>query len=102
MLKVLAALLEHHPEPISGADIINQKKLFSGTLYPLLDRLNAAGWLKSRWEEIDPSVVGRPRKRLYQFTGEGVHRASQIIQDYGITWNRKKNEGEQKLAREIE
>ena len=38
----------------------------SGTLYPLLARLEAAGWFTSEWEDVDPSEVGRPRRRLYK------------------------------------
>ncbi|WP_414652017.1 PadR family transcriptional regulator [Hyphomonas sp. UBA4494] len=83
-LKVLSFLLEKHPEPVSGADIINSKRILSGTLYPLLDRLATYGLLSSRWEDVDPSVVKRPRKRLYKMTADGVHRASQILQEHGI------------------
>jgi DNA-binding PadR family transcriptional regulator len=41
-----------------------------GTLYKVLDRLETAGLLESRWE--DPAVAardGRPRRRLYTVTG---------------------------------
>jgi hypothetical protein len=30
-------------------------KVGSGTLYPMLARLEAAGWLTSEWEVVDPS-----------------------------------------------
>ena len=83
-LKVLAFFLEMHPKPVSGADIINAKHILSGTLYPLLDRLSGYGILTSEWETEDPSVLGRPRKRLYKLTAEGVHRTSQILQEHGI------------------
>ena len=44
-----------------------------GTLYKVLDRLETAGLLESRWE--DPAVAerdGRPRRRLYTVTGAGA------------------------------
>jgi len=45
--------------------------LSSGTLYPILMRLDEAGWLESRWEKVDPARVGRPRRRLYRITALG-------------------------------
>ena len=83
-LKVLSLFLERHPEPLSGADLINAKKLLSGTLYPILDRLSAVGILEGEWESGDPSALGRPLKKLYKLSGEGVLQASQIVQEYGV------------------
>jgi DNA-binding PadR family transcriptional regulator len=45
--------------------------VLSGTVYPLLRRLEDKGWLSSRWEDVDPAAAGRPRRRLYRLTGEG-------------------------------
>jgi DNA-binding PadR family transcriptional regulator len=39
-----------------------------GTLYKTLDRLERGGLLSSRWEDIDTSEAGRPRRRLYRVT----------------------------------
>ena len=36
-----------------------------GTLYKALSRLENAGLLASKWEEVDPVAAGRPRRRLY-------------------------------------
>jgi PadR family transcriptional regulator len=42
-----------------------------GTLYKALGRLEEFGLLTSRWE--DPAAAeGRPRRRLYELTGEGA------------------------------
>ena len=47
-----------------------------GTLYKALGRLEELGLLTSRWE--DPAVAeGRPRRRLYDVTGEGAHAVRQ-------------------------
>jgi len=40
-----------------------------GTLYKALGRLEEAGLLTSRWQDTAPE--GRPRRRLYELTGEG-------------------------------
>ena len=51
VLKVLGALLSSPRFELSGADVGRATKLASGTLYPILLRLEGAGWLESRWEE---------------------------------------------------
>jgi DNA-binding PadR family transcriptional regulator len=45
-----------------------------GTLYKALGRLEEFGMLASRWEDAD-AAEGRPRRRLYELTGEGVRAA---------------------------
>lgn len=70
-MKVLARLLQDPTAEWYGFDLIDQTKIKSGTLYPILIRLEKAGWLKSRLEDVDPHVVGRPPRRLYALTGEG-------------------------------
>jgi PadR family transcriptional regulator PadR len=42
-----------------------------GTLYKALSRLEEFGLLTSRWEDA-AAVEGRPRRRLYELTGEGA------------------------------
>jgi PadR family transcriptional regulator, regulatory protein PadR len=81
-MKVLARLLEDPAVECYGFDLIDQTKIKSGTLYPILIRLEKAGWLKSRLENIDPRVVGRPARRLYSLTGEGEHLARVEIETH--------------------
>jgi DNA-binding PadR family transcriptional regulator len=78
-LHVLEAFLESPTEQISGADVAKRGHLSSGTLYPILLRLESAGWLVSRWEQVDPASVGRPRRRLYRLTSGGLRRASEVF-----------------------
>jgi PadR family transcriptional regulator PadR len=70
-LAVLAVFLADPMVEWYGFDLSDQTKLKSGTMYPLLARLEKAGWLTSRIEDADPHVVGRPRRRLYGLTAEG-------------------------------
>jgi PadR family transcriptional regulator, regulatory protein PadR len=42
-----------------------------GTLYKALGRLEEFGLLASRWEDAEADA-GRPRRRLYELTGEGA------------------------------
>ncbi|WP_051713032.1 PadR family transcriptional regulator [Spirillospora albida] len=46
-----------------------------GTLYKALGRLEEFGLLTSHWEDA-AAVEGRPRRRLYELTGEGVRVAA--------------------------
>jgi PadR family transcriptional regulator PadR len=80
-LSVLGILMSHTQDEISGAEIARSTKLASGTLYPILVRLEEAGWVKSRWESEDPHELGRPRRRLYQATGVGRRKARSAFRE---------------------
>jgi PadR family transcriptional regulator, regulatory protein PadR len=90
-LRVLRCFLDHHPDALAGSDICKDVRLLSGTLYPILIRLEGASWLESRWEELDPSDAGRPRKRLYRLTGVGYNAArealSELVPNGSPAWN---------------
>jgi len=83
-LMVLRAIIANPTQGISGAEISRATKLMSGTLYPILGRLEEAGWLESEWENVDPREVGRPRRRLYMITRAGRSRALAAFADLGI------------------
>lgn len=80
-LKVLRFLLETPREGRSGAEMAKATKVGSGTLYPMLARLEAAGWLSSEWEMIDPREAGRPRRRFYRLTAVGQNNARAALAD---------------------
>jgi DNA-binding PadR family transcriptional regulator len=82
-LRVLEAFLESPTAQLSGADVHQRCGIASGTLYPILLRLEAAGWFVSKWESIDPSSAGRPRRRLYRLTSTGLKRASEVFASFG-------------------
>lgn len=71
-LKVLGAVFSAAPSDVAGVDIANATKLSSGTLYPILLRLEEAGWLGSHWEDGAPQMLGRPRRRFYHLTALGA------------------------------
>jgi DNA-binding PadR family transcriptional regulator len=57
------------------ADALSRETgLLSGTLYPILMRLEARGWLETRWETPPPG--GRPPRHMYRLTPGG--RASAV------------------------
>ncbi len=55
-----------------GFDIIDATGLPSGTVYPLLRRLERVACVESRWEnETKATREGRPARKYYRITGEG-------------------------------
>lgn len=69
--RVLAVFLTDPAEPRYGYDLMRAAKLPSGTLYPMLARLEDEGLVESRWEPAG-QPGGRPPRRYYQLTADGV------------------------------
>ncbi len=64
-----------------GFDIIDASGLQSGTVYPILRRLEDAGLLRARWEPVQEARgEKRPPRRYYQLTGAGAEALSESLQ----------------------
>lgn len=85
-MKVLGAVYDS--PSASGADICRMTGMPSGTVYPILVRLEDAGWLGSTWEAGDPAVLGRPRKRFYHITADGARHARSAAQEAATFYGR--------------
>ena len=72
---VLRALLAEPTREMYGLQICSAAGLPSGTIHPILARLQGLGWLESRWEDTVPQEEGRPRRRYYKLTEDGAERA---------------------------
>lgn len=70
---VLAALLERAGTWSYGYDLAKLAGIKSGTLYPLLIRLEQWGYLEAEWQP--PSIVGRPPRHAYRLTAAGLELA---------------------------
>jgi DNA-binding PadR family transcriptional regulator len=79
VLKVVAALLADPAAERYGLQLMQATGLPSGTLYPILVRLERAGWVESRWEQHDPSAEGRPNRRYYRLTAGGAVEARREV-----------------------
>lgn len=75
--QVLNVFLEDPGENRYGLEVMRETGLQSGTLYPILARLERVGWLVSEKEPIDPAREGRPARRYYRLTPEGLVNARQ-------------------------
>jgi DNA-binding MarR family transcriptional regulator len=69
-----------------GLEIAKRAGIKSGTLYPVLARLESLGWIEGEWENIDPAVIGRRPRRYYTLTALGVSaaRQAQVSIGYGL------------------
>ncbi len=92
-LRALKLLLAAPLEGRSGAEISKGALIGSGTMYPMLARLETAGWLKGDWEDVNPKEAGRPRRRLYSLTTAGRARARAAFAEFQdvstgvLAWN---------------
>lgn len=73
---VLRVLLDSDG-PTWGMLVIKATGRPAGSVYPILERLEGAGWVSSAWE----TETGRsgPRRRLYVLTGDGAEAAPPAI-----------------------
>lgn len=73
---VLRTLLAEPTQEMYGLQICIEAGLPSGTIHPILARLeHEYGWVTSRWEDIKPEAEGRPKRRYYHLTEDGAERA---------------------------
>jgi PadR family transcriptional regulator, regulatory protein PadR len=66
-LTVLDALLIRPGLWHHGYSLSQHTGIASGTLYPILMRLEKLRWLETRWEEV--KTAGRPPRHLYRLSG---------------------------------
>jgi DNA-binding PadR family transcriptional regulator len=62
-----------------GYELLRLTGLKSGSLYPILVRLEERGLLEATWENDAPT--GRPRRHLYRLTAEGARSARGLQAD---------------------
>ncbi len=68
-ISVLGALAEKPWEWRYGLEIAAVTELKSGSLYPILIRLDERGLLESKW--LEPEKTGRPPRHAYRITPNG-------------------------------
>ena len=77
--RVLRAFLDDVSKPRYGYDLMRETGYPSGKLYPILARLQKAGWLEREREAIDPAVERRPARTLYRLSSAGAVAARQEL-----------------------
>jgi DNA-binding PadR family transcriptional regulator len=70
---VLRAMLAEPAAERYGLQLCAETGLPSGTIYPIVARLEQVGWVDSHWEDPGEHVAeGRPRRRYYRLTDDGA------------------------------
>jgi DNA-binding PadR family transcriptional regulator len=73
---LLRVMLAQPTRQMYGLQICAEAGLPSGTIHPILARLEGLGWLESDWEDsASAHGEGRPRRRYYRLTTDGAERA---------------------------
>ena len=57
-VQVLQTFVDAADEAIYGLQICKSAGLKSGTLYPILERLESSGWIEGQWKAPDPDRAG--------------------------------------------
>lgn len=68
--RVIRVFLDDPARPRYGLELMKATNMASGTLYPILARLEGAGWLAAEKEGVDPHVAGRPARMHYTITAD--------------------------------
>lgn len=69
---VLSVFLADPAADQYGLNLMKATGRPSGTLYPILTRLQRAGWIRAEWEDVDVAAAGRPARRYYRLTPDGL------------------------------
>jgi PadR family transcriptional regulator PadR len=73
---VLRTLLAEPSQGRYGLEISELTGLPTGTIYPIMARLEAVRWVESTWEQDDSHPgEGRPRRRYYHLTPDGIEQS---------------------------
>jgi len=76
---VLETFAADPTQALYGLEVMAQTALASGTVFPILARFEQLGWLQSGWEAVEPSSVGRPRRRYYRLTEQGAELTQEAL-----------------------
>ena len=70
-----------------GFDIMEKTGLPSGTVYPILRRLQQAQLIQSKWEPGEAQELQRPQRRYYRLTRAGERTLAKAAQRYPLLEN---------------
>lgn len=76
--RLLRALAADPDQEMYGAELAHATGLLSGTVQPILARFEELGWATFRWEEADPSNMGRHLRKYCKLTDAGLEKAQSV------------------------
>jgi PadR family transcriptional regulator PadR len=79
----LRLFLDDPKREFFGLEIIRAAGIHSGSLYPILHRLDGQGLLTARWEPLDvATAAGRRPRRQYRLHPGGEQRAQALYDEW--------------------
>ncbi len=79
MADLIKIFLENPDQERYGFELMKITGMPSGSLYPLLAKLEAARWLATGRENIDARAEGRPARRFYRIEPAAIVPARQQL-----------------------
>ena len=79
-LDVLSVLV-WSSEDLHGFALAREAGRPTGSIYLILNRLEAAGWVDSYWETVNAQHEGRPRRRYYRLNPDGLTAAREVLDE---------------------
>ncbi|SUD49547.1 transcriptional regulator, Acidobacterial, PadR-family [Nocardia otitidiscaviarum] len=79
---VLREFLEDPSRSRYGFELMKCCEIPSGSLYPILARLERAAWIIGQSESIDPVKEGRPPRKHYRLTETGTVAARAALANF--------------------
>lgn len=73
---VLESLLSSS-DAVWGLQVVKETGLKTGTVYPILERLEAAGWVEGVWDTDDERKG--PRRRYFRLSAEAAPHAHRYV-----------------------
>ncbi len=84
----LRVLLQAPEVGVYGLQLAQIVKLPTGSVYPILARLENAGWIIGEWEPREQAAAAgrRRRRRYYRLTPRGRRVANTVLQEADAAW----------------
>ena len=80
---VLSLFIQHRERVFYGLEVVREAAVASGSVYPILIRLETRGILASRLEDEDEAAAeGRRPRRYYRLTDHGARVATEDLDEW--------------------
>jgi PadR family transcriptional regulator PadR len=80
---VLSLFIQHRERVFYGLEVVREAGVPSGSVYPILIRLESQGIFASRLEdEEDAAAEGRRPRRYYRLTDHGARAATEDLDEW--------------------
>ena len=81
-LKIVKTLFEKRE--LYQGELVDLTDVNQGTVSKNLAKLTAEGWVQSRDEDVDASRVGRPARRYYRLTDQGMAGTRELLHEFEV------------------